>query len=260
MNKDGTGTIIKIHKRKNYLSRKAPKLRGASYRGERLEQIIAANIDDFYIITSADEPTFNHKSLDRFLVSGESSSLHPIIVINKIDLMTDDFSNEWKNFYEKIGYKVFITSVTNNRGIEELKLSLNGKKNLFWGHSGVGKSSLLNSMFSHLNIYTQKISEQSAKGKHTTVTVTMYPIDETTFIIDTPGIREIDPYGVKKEDLSHYFIEFLPYIQECFYNRCIHEHEPGCAVLDAVEENKISLERYDSYLRILDTIEDDLKF
>ena len=260
MNKDGSGVINKIEKRKNHLSRKLPKVRGASYRGERLEQVIAANIDNVVIITSIQLPDFNNRVLDRFLAAAESSHLNVIIVLNKIDLDESGIVEEWKRLYEGIGYQFILTSAETNEGIQSLKEKIQGNKNLFWGHSGVGKSTLLNKMFPDLNLKTGEVSQSTSKGIHTTVTAYMKKVEANTFIIDTPGLREIDPYGIRKSDLGHYFIEFGNYINRCKFNTCTHHHEPGCAVIVAVENKLIAPERYDSYLRILNTIEDDLNF
>jgi ribosome biogenesis GTPase len=260
MNEDGSGVINKIEKRKNHLSRKLPKDRGASYRGERLEQVIAANIDNVVIVTSVHHPDFNNRVLDRFLVAAESSHLKVVIVFNKIDLDKNSIADDWKKLYEGIGYKFILTSAETNQGLQFLKEEIQNAKNLFWGHSGVGKSSLLNKMYPELNLKIGEVSQFSSKGTHTTVTSVMIKVESNTFIIDTPGLREIDPYGIRKSDLGHYFIEFGDYINNCKFNTCTHHHEPGCAVIDAAEKNLISMERYDSYLRILDTIEDDINF
>ncbi len=260
MNRDGTGFIHKIDKRKNYLSRKAPRIKGAGFRGERLEQVTAANIDELYIVSSVFEPDFNNKVVDRFLVTGESSHIRVNIIINKTDLDKENFIDEWADLYESIGYNVFMTSVKNKEGLIELKNNMNGKISLMWGHSGVGKSSLLNSIYPSLNLRTGIISTFTDKGTHTTVTAEMIKVEPGTYIIDTPGIREVEPYGMRKEDLGHYFPEFLPYINECKFNTCLHNHEPGCAVMEAVEEEIISVFRYESYLKMLDTIEDDIIF
>jgi len=259
-NEDKTGVIHSIEQRNNYLSRKAPKIKGASYRGERLEQIVAANIDNLFIITSAALPEFNNKVIDRFLVTAESSNINSIIVINKVDLDKNNLSSEWAEFYKKIGYDVICTSTITNQNINRLKGLIKDKKNLFWGQSGVGKSSLINKIYPEFDLNIGDISTYNDKGKHTTVTSVMIEVEKETFVIDTPGVREIAPYGIKKEDLGHYFIEFSDYASECKFNTCIHHHEPGCKVIVAVEEERISIERYDSYLRILDTIEDDIIF
>jgi ribosome biogenesis GTPase / thiamine phosphate phosphatase len=260
LNEDGTGSIYNIEKRKNYISRKAPKTKGSSYRGERLEQVIASNVDNFFIITSIFEPEFNNKVVDRFLVIGESAKLNCYIIINKEDLDQENLLSEWENLYTTIGYKVIRTSALNNFGMDKLKDLFWGKKNVLWGQSGVGKSSLLNKLYSQLNLKTKLVSTFNEKGTHSTVTSTMFKINQSTFVIDTPGIREIDPYGIRKEDLGHYFKEFLPYIDSCRFNSCTHDHEPECAVIRAVEEEEIFPERYDSYLKLLETIEQDIIF
>jgi len=260
-NADGTGVIYKIRERKNYISRKAPRIKGASYRGERLEQVLAANLDNLFIVTSIRKPAFNNRSVDRLIVAGESSHLNVNIVINKSDLQKKNEAEEWKNFYEEIGYKVFIISSKNSEGdFDGIHNILNEKVTVFWGHSGVGKSSLLNILFPHLNLKVREVSSYSNKGKHTTVTSLMEKVKDNTFVIDTPGVREIDPYGITKENLGFYFAEFKPYINECKFNTCTHQHEPGCAVIEAVENGEISLERYESYLLILHTVEEDLFF
>lgn len=257
-NSDGTGVITEIMQRKNYLSRKAPKIRGASYRGERLEQIVAANIDEVFVVSSFTEPTFNNKTVDRFLVACESSNLKANLIINKIDLDTENQSNKLASFYRSIGYYTTLTSTVSNTNIEIIKNLIQGKKCLFWGPSGVGKSSLLNKIYPELNLKVATISTYTMKGKHTTVTSRLFYMGDDTYIIDTPGIREIDPYGIKKEDLGHFFPDFKNFINACRFNTCTHYHEPGCAVVNAVENSLISEIRYDSYLRILNTIEDDM--
>ena len=260
MNDDGTGVIQSIREKKNYISRKAPRIKGASRRGERLEQVIASNINNICIVTSVKSPSFNHKMVDRLIVAGESAHVKVILVINKIDLDKNDSIAEWKALYESLGYPVILTSTLNMTGIEEVKRNFEGSVSLLWGQSGVGKSSLLNTMYPDLELKTGEISTFTNKGTHTTVTSVLIPVEESTFVIDTPGVREIDPYGIKEEDLCHYFIEFAPYINECRFNTCTHSHEPGCAVVEAVEQNKISAERYESYINLLNTIEDDMIF
>ena len=260
INKDKSGLILDIEKRKNHISRKLPKVRGASYRGERIEQVIAANIDKAFIITSIVEPNFNNKTVDRFLVTIESCSVEPVLVINKSDLDKKNEIPYWKKLYENIGYCVIVTSVMNQSNIADLAKHLTGSTSLFWGQSGVGKSTLLNILYPELNLKTGGISSSTSKGKHTTVTSHLYPVSEKTFIIDTPGVREIDPYGIRNEDLAHFFIEFKSFINECKFNTCTHEHEPGCAVKSAVELGKISELRYESYLKMLSTVEEDINF
>lgn len=258
INNDGSGVITAIEERKNYISRKAPRLKGASHRGERLEQVIAANIDKLFIVSSILEPDFNNKAVDRFIVAGESANFNIIIIINKIDLDKENLSSEWISLYRKIGYRVIQTSKVFGTGMNDLKNEIIGSRNIFWGHSGVGKSSLLNLIFPELDLKIGKISSFTDKGTHKTVTSNMIKISGDTYVIDTPGVREIDPFGIRKEDLSHYFIEFKYYAAKCKFNTCTHYHEPGCEVVKAVEGKKISDLRYDSYLRILETIEEDI--
>lgn len=198
--------------------------------------------------------------LDRLIVSAESSKLNSIIVINKIDLDEHESINIWQELYQNIGYECVKTCALTGENVPDLKSLLLNKKNLFWGQSGVGKSSILNRMYPNLNLKIGDISTFSSKGTHTTVTANMIHVGDETFIIDTPGLREIDPYGIQKIDLGHYFIEFGAYLNDCKFNNCTHHHEPGCSVIKAVEDEMITTERYDSYLRILESIEDDLNF
>jgi len=258
--KQNSPVITKVYPRKNFISRKAPRLKGAGYRGERLEQILVSNISIFVAVTSVYKPFFNNKVLDRFLVIGESAKIPSIIVINKTDLDPDNLIEEWVYLYRETGYQVILTSAETGEGIAELKETLKGKTGFLWGQSGVGKSSLLNTIYPSLNLTVGEVSEFTNKGKHSTVAVRMINTDEDTWIIDTPGVREIDPFGVREEDLCHYFIEFEAFNNKCKYNTCTHNHEPGCAVITAVEAGEISAERYDSYLRMLETVEQDIKF
>lgn len=260
LNQDGTGVINEIHPRKNYISRKAPRIKGAGTRGERLEQIVASNIDNLVIVSSANFPKFNNRLIDRLIVAGESAHINLIIVINKIDLDTDHHIHEWSELYKKIGYQLFESSVPEKKGVVELKNAMSGKINLIWGQSGVGKSSLLNVIYPTLKLKVGEISESTSKGKHTTVTSIIKKVGEETFVVDTPGMRELDPYGIRKEDLGHYFIEFSPFANSCKFNTCTHHHEPQCGVVYAVQNEFIHYERYQSYLNILETIEDDMNF
>jgi ribosome biogenesis GTPase len=166
----------------------------------------------------------------------------------------------WSDLYTKIGYDIIMTSVVENTGLNQLKKVMQGKINLIWGQSGVGKSSLLNIIYNELNLKTGLISTSTSKGKHTTVTSIMNKIDAGTYVIDTPGIREIDPYGIRKEDVGHYFKDFIKYSKKCRFNTCTHDHEPDCTVMEAVRNGEINHERYQSYLNILESIEDDMNF
>ncbi|MBI9073487.1 MAG: ribosome small subunit-dependent GTPase A [Melioribacteraceae bacterium] len=258
MNDDGTGWIDKVFERNNYLSRKAPKIKGTSFRGERLEQIIATNVNKLFIVNSTIQPQFNNRLLDRIIVGAESAKIEPVIIINKIDLIDIKEAEYWIDIYQKCGYKVYLTSAKKKIGIENLRLEIKNSDSVFWGASGVGKSSLLNTLYPELNFKVGEISTQTNKGTHTTVTSVLKEVEPGTIIVDTPGIREIEPYGIKKQDLGHYYIEFSDYLNDCKFNTCTHFHEPGCIVREAVENGDISEERYESYLNLLDTIEDDM--
>lgn len=260
MNRDGTGVIEKVMPRRNYISRKVPKIKGASTRGERLEQIVAANVDNLVVVSSCQLPKLNNRLIDRLIVAGESSHTKPIIVINKTDLDPSQKFKSLSELYRNIGYAVFETSTITKNGLLELCTAMKNKINLMWGHSGVGKSSLLNEMYKGLNFRIGKISDFNSKGKHTTVTSILRKVDADTFIIDTPGIREIDPYGVRKEDLGHYFIDFKNFQDNCRFNTCTHQHEPGCAIIEAVNNGLLNGMRYQSYLNMLVTIEDGMNF
>jgi len=261
LNADGSGVISTIHKRRNYISRKSPKQKGAGYRGERLEQVVASNIDNFFVVCSTVEPDFNNKVVDRLIVIGESANIENIyIVFNKTDLCCNEEIKFYEDLYTSIGYKVISASAKSGAGIDSVRHLMQGHINLVWGQSGVGKSSLLNAVFPSSGFKVGVISAFNSKGRHTTVTSSMIKTDINTYIIDTPGIREIDPFGIKKEDLSHYFVEFANFNNNCRFNTCTHNHEPGCGILAALEDNKIFPERYDSYLRLLETVEDDIVF
>lgn len=212
------------------------------------------------MITSVQKPNFNNKLLDRIIVAGESSHINITIVVNKSDLKYNEEVSGWIELYESLGYNIYLTSVVTSEGVKPLRENLSGRTNLFCGQSGVGKSSLLNLLYPQLKLKIGEISDSTQKGTHTTVTALLEEVEDQTTVIDTPGIREFESYGIKKEDLGHYFVEFLPFINECKFNTCTHFHEPGCAVVSAVSECKISEERYNSYLNLLDSIEDDMIF
>ncbi|PIQ11248.1 MAG: ribosome small subunit-dependent GTPase A [Ignavibacteriales bacterium CG18_big_fil_WC_8_21_14_2_50_31_20] len=260
INKDGRGEILKIMDRENFFSRKAPLLKGTSGKGERLEQIFAANIDNVVIVASANNPVFNNRLIDRITVAAESSHVNVILVINKCDIGNAEEIEGWKEIYNSCGYEVVVTSVKENIGLVKLNDAIKNSTNLFCGMSGVGKSSLLNSLFPQLDFKIGEVSELLHKGKHTTVSAVLQKVNENTVIIDSPGIREFAPYGITCEDLSHYFVEFLSFQKNCKFSTCTHLHEPGCAVIDAVDNELISVERYYSYLNILENIEDAPKY
>ena len=213
-----------------------------------------------FIVSSITEPSFNNKTVDRFLVTAESSGIKSNLIINKIDLDSEKKFTKWSSLYRSIGYYTLETSAVNGHNIDTIKNLIRNKKVLFWGPSGVGKSSILNQIDPELNLKIATVSPSTMKGKHTTVTSRLFFIEDETYIIDTPGVREIDPFGIKKEDLGHFFPEFRNFLNACRFNTCTHHHEPDCAVLRAVKDSLIPELRYESYLRILNTIEDDINF
>ncbi|MDA3861366.1 MAG: ribosome small subunit-dependent GTPase A [Melioribacteraceae bacterium] len=260
LNLDGRGESLKIFDRKNLFSRKAPRLKGTSGKGERLEQIFAANLDNIVIVASANQPEFNNRLIDRIAVAAESSNIDVIIVINKNDTAVPEEVEGWKEIYSSCGYNVIVTSVLENTGLYQLSEAIKNSTNLFCGQSGVGKSSLLNSLFPQLDFRVGEVSETSHKGKHTTVASVLQKVDDSTVIIDSPGIREFAPFGIMREDLSYHFMDISPFVNSCKFNTCTHLHEPGCAVIEAVDKELVSVERYYSYLNILENIEDIPKY
>lgn len=254
---DGTGIIEEIPERKNYLSRKAPFIKGVSEKGRRFEQIIAANVDYTFCVTSVAKPPFNNRVLDRMLVTAESCETIPIIIMNKIDLNKKKKKDFWYDLYKTLGYKVIKTSTITGEGIDEIKKIIKGKTSVFIGHSGVGKSSIMNKLDSRINQKVAEISEAWNKGKHVTVTAQLFQIDDNTYVIDTPGVREIEPFGLSREDITHYYKEIAFFAKGCRFNTCTHTHEPDCKVKEALEEGIIPEERYISYLRLVETLEED---
>jgi ribosome biogenesis GTPase len=242
------GVINKIHERKNYIIRKANNL-------SKQTHIIAANIDQALLMVTLAFPKTSLGFIDRFLMTAEAYHIPATIVFNKLDLFTnemEDLLNDTIQLYQNnIGYPCIKTSVKNNIGLDEVKDLLQGKITLVSGHSGVGKSSLLNAIEPALNIKTGDISSYSFKGQHTTTFAEMHPLFFGGYIIDTPGIREFGLVDFDDREISHYFKEMKSFIGKCKFNNCKHMNEPGCSIIKAVEENIISLERYHSYLSIM---------
>jgi ribosome biogenesis GTPase len=242
------GVIHKIHDRKNYIIRKANNL-------SKQTHIIAANIDQALLMVTLAFPKTSLGFIDRFLMTAEAYHIPATIVFNKLDLFTnemEDLLNDTIELYQNnIGYPCIKTSVKNNIGLDEVKALLQGKTTLVSGHSGVGKSSLLNAIEPALNIKTGDISSYSFKGQHTTTFAEMHPLSFIGYIIDTPGIREFGLVDFDDREISHYFKEMKSFIGKCRFNNCKHMNEPGCSIIKAVEENIISPERYQSYLSIM---------
>ena len=205
------------------------------------------------------EPKTSQGFMDRFLISCESYHIPAIIVFNKADLYKKKEMERYallKEIYEAVGYKVVLVSVQGNKGVDEVKALLHNKTTLLSGHSGVGKSTFINAVFPKFNLRTQEVSGWSGKGLHTTTFAEMFDLDEGGQIIDTPGLRELGIVDVSKKELSHFFPEMRALINDCQFNNCMHINEPGCAVKDAVNAGTVSVDRYASYLTILDTMED----
>ncbi len=241
-------TISEVLDRKNWLIRKSTNL-------SRQSHVIAANIDMAYIIVSLYFPEIKLPFLDRILVSCEVYGVPVTIVMNKVDLYRDEaaeYVEDFHRIYEGAGYRVMETSVKTGEGLDRLREDCKGKVCLFSGESGVGKSSLINAIDPALDAKVGKISAAHLQGKHTTSLYEMYRTESGSYIIDTPGIRGFGLVSLEKEEIALYFPEMLKVARDCRFTPCTHTHEPGCAVKQAVEDGKISAERYNSYLGMLE--------
>jgi len=242
------GLIHKILPRNNYIIRKSPNLSKESH-------IIAANIDQAFLIVTIQFPVTTTTFIDRFLVSAEAYRIPCHLIFNKIDLYNDEQTatmNSLIEIYEMAGYQCLKISAKDDIGIDELKKMMTNKTNVFSGHSGVGKSTIINSLQSNIILKTGEISEAHFSGKHTTTNSEMYELDFGGYIIDTPGIKGFGVLEMEKEEISHYFPEIFKLLDECQFYNCTHTHEPHCAVKKSVEEGKIAFSRYSSYLGLLD--------
>jgi len=249
---ENTAIITEIKPRQNYINRQSP-------RSKHQHHIIAANLDQSFLIATLKEPRTSQGFIDRFLVASESYHVQPSIIFNKADIYKkkeQDKFDLWSEIYGNVGYNVYRVSVKENAGIDALLGQVQGKTTLFSGHSGVGKSSLLNAILPNLQIKTQDVSEWSGKGMHTTTFAEMYDLPGGGTIIDTPGMREFGLVDISKQELSHYFPEMRARINDCQFNNCLHINEPGCAVKAAVVEGEITEDRYVSYATILESIEE----
>lgn len=241
------GIIHKIEDRRNYIIRKANNL-------SKQTHIIASNLDQCMLIATLAYPKTSLGFMDRFLVTAEAYHIPAIIVFNKVDLMKnglEEILQETIELYQKIGYKCLSTSTITQEGLDELKHILKDKTTLLSGHSGVGKSTLINAIAPGLHLKTGIISNYSLKGQHTTTFAEMHPLSFGGYIVDTPGIREFGLVDFDLSEVSHYFKEMQPLIGKCKYNNCMHLNEPDCAIQEAVAKGQISEERFGSYLSII---------
>lgn len=244
--------IQTIYDRQNYVARTSP-------HNKHQHHIIASNLDQSLLFATLKSPKTSQGFIDRFLVSCESHHIPAVIIFNKADLYGKkemEKFNELNEIYTTIGYKVVLTSVDIMQGLDEVQELLQNKTTLLSGHSGVGKSTLINQLFPQFNLKTQAVSDWSGKGLHTTTFAEMFDLNEQSQVIDTPGVREFGLVDISKQELSHYFPEMLALLNDCQFNNCMHTNEPGCAVKAQVGIGSISEDRYVSYLTILDTMDD----
>ena len=252
MREDGTAYIVDILERKNYIVRKASNLSKQSH-------ILAANLDLCFLIVTISHPVTATTFIDRFLASAEAYRVPVVIVFNKTDLYNDAENKELEYLtalYESIGYKCLHTSTVTNSGIDTLKEMMQGKTSLFAGNSGVGKSSLVNAISPEIAAKVGEISKTHDTGMHTTTYTEMFEFMPDSYIVDTPGVKGFGTFDMEVEEISHYFVEFFELSKDCRYGNCTHTHEPGCAVLEALERGEIAPSRYQSYLSMLDDKEE----
>jgi ribosome biogenesis GTPase len=242
------GMITAIRDRKNYIVRRSINLSKQSH-------IMAANIDQAVLVATLEYPVTTSTFIDRYLASAEAYRIPVLIVFNKVDRYNEKQNKELdslKNTYENIGYKCLTTSAKESIGLDELKAALKDKTNVINGHSGVGKSTLINILQPGLNLKTMEISDSHKTGKHTTTYSELFKLKFGGYIIDTPGIKAFGMLSMEPWEISHYFIEIFKISENCQYNNCSHTHEPGCAVKSAVENGEIAKTRFISYLGLLE--------
>lgn len=251
INEDGSGSIEEIHNRENYI------LRDATH-GKQGSQILASNIDMAIVVQSAKQPKIKEGFINRFLVTCEAYQINPTILINKMDLATENarkYVKELKELYRSLDYPLYTCSIHDDESLEMVKKILKDKTSVFIGPSGVGKTSILNHIDPNTNRPVADVSEYSNKGKHTTTFAKLVPLEFGGYLVDTPGIREFGLVNIEPWELSLFFPEMLEPRQHCKFNNCTHSHEPHCGVRKALEEGKIDAGRYESYLQILDSLE-----
>ncbi len=254
VDEEGNRLIEDFEKRQNYIVRKSTNL-------SKQQQILAANIDRAYLIVTIHSPVTHIAFIDRFLVSAESFRIPTTLLFNKIDTYSEDdleYVDALLDMYARIGYPGYKISATNENDVAFLREDIKGKQVMISGHSGVGKSTLVNSLDSNLDLRTGAISDAHKQGKHTTTFAEMHKLNSGGYIIDTPGIRAFGIADLDKSVLSHYFPEMRALMSECKFNNCQHINEPKCAVKEAVENGNIDESRYNTYLQLMTEDENDI--
>lgn len=250
LNEDGSGNIEKIYERENYITRQAT-------HGKRGEQILVSNLDQACVVQSIKKPRIKEGFIDRFLVTCEAYEVKPIIIINKMDLAKSGgraLAKELKELYCGLGYELLATSIKDEDSVKNLKELLKDKTSAFIGPSGVGKTSLINTIDPSYDFKVGEISDFSNKGKHTTTFARLIPLNIGGYIADTPGIREFGLVNIEPWELSLFFPEMLEPREQCQFSNCTHAHEPKCGVADAYDRGEIAASRYQSYLNMLDSL------
>lgn len=247
-NQEGTAFISAIEDRRNYIIRKSPNLSKQSH-------ILAANVDQALLVVTVNYPQTSTTFIDRFLASAEAYSVPVVLVFNKHDLLSEEelhYEKMMCTLYETVGYKCVEISAEMGEGVEQLFPILKDKISLLSGNSGVGKSTLINRLIPHASQRTAEISDAHNTGMHTTTFSEMIELPEGGYLIDTPGIKGFGTFDIEKEELTSYFKEIFRFSKDCRFSNCTHTHEPGCAVIKAVEEHYIAASRYQSYLSMLE--------
>lgn len=247
-NQEGTAFISAIEDRRNYIIRKSPNLSKQSH-------ILAANVDQALLVVTVNYPQTSTTFIDRFLASAEAYSVPVILVFNKHDLLSEEelhYEKMMCTLYETVGYKCVEISAETGEGVEQLFPILKDKITLLSGNSGVGKSTLINRLIPHASQRTAEISDAHNTGMHTTTFSEMIELPEGGYLIDTPGIKGFGTFDIEKEELTSYFKEIFRFSKDCRFSNCTHTHEPGCAVIKAVEDHFIAASRYQSYLSMLE--------
>jgi len=249
---DFSGLVTQILDRENFIIRKSP-------RNRKNDHIIASNLDQMLLMASVKSPRTSTGFIDRLLLVAEMYHIPSVLVINKVDLYEDEKVvarlEEWQSIYGNAGYPVKLVSAEQGTGLNEIRELIAGKSTLFAGHSGVGKTTIINALIPGLDLSTKEISSTHDKGQHTTTFAEMHPLGDGGFIVDTPGIKELQVINLEPAEVCQYFLEFLPFLNECKFNDCLHRDEPGCAVKEAFVEGVIADSRFMNYHKILEDIE-----